>query len=277
MKNLGKFLFIVLGLCLAVAIPESVKLSGNTAFYGCVLLCGVLAWFAPVKDRGGMIAGQVSQLGLRQLYENAKRNLAEAGLSHSEIGNAVLSLSEIRLEQQLNTTQNVFTFPILDNASGAAAIRPTEKRLAQQDAFFCHSIGIYIAKAVSAADTAFMLETYPNIVTFPVAGVVPAPLNTFYNGRLNININKSDIVVDFPVFDFMQIPQTQRIATATPAVASQFDPSQVALWDPTINFIGTKSSKINVTMPSNISAIDTFVYAVIKFHGILAQNVTVMS
>jgi len=277
MKTIFKVLILGIGLLLSCALPENGKFVD--ILFIVVAICSgiILSVLFPVKKREGMIAGVVSQYGLQEAYERAKSTLRNAGLSNADIDNAVLSQSELRLEQLLTTSQNVITFPILDNASGAAAIRPTEKRLTQQDAFLCSNISIYLAKAASATDTAFMLETYPNIVTFPIGGLVPAPYNTFYNGRLNININKSDIVVDYPVMNFQQVPQTQRVATATPAVATEFDPSQVGLWNPTINFIGSKGNIIKITMPANVSAVDAFTYIVIKLQGILCQNVTTVS
>lgn len=277
MKAIRNLCFAVIGLLMAFVVPSDARVQGTECFALVVGVVGLFLFINPPKQRAGFIAGVVSQYGLQAAYENAKKTLRNAGLDERDIDNAVLSPSELRLEQLLGTTANVINFPILDNASGSAAIRPTEKRLAQQDAFICNNIGIYLAKATSATDTAFNLDTYPNIVTFPVGGVVPAPLNTFYNGRLNITINKSQIIVDYPVMNFYQVPQTQRIATATPAVASQFDPAQVGLWQPTVNFIGSKGNVISITMPSNVSAVDTFTYIVIKLQGILAQNVTTVS
>lgn len=275
MKLTFKLFFTIVGLLLALSFPAGTHIQPAMLFaFGLAI---VLAIIAPVKKRTGYTAGMVTQYGLQDAFMRAKETLRKAGLSEAEIDNAVLSQSEIRLEQLLNITQNSFQFPILVNAAGTAPVRPTEVRLNQQDAFFCSNISIYLAKAASAADTAFDLDTYPNIVTFPVGGVVPAPLNTFYNGQMRIVINKSTIVPNYPIYNFYQVPQTQRVATATPAVASQFDPAQVSLWNPTINFIGTKQNSIFLDLPSNISAIDTFVYAVIKCQGILAQNVTLMS
>jgi len=269
-------LLFIPALLFAFIVPLDARVQGTEtiALVGAFI---VLPFVLPkIKVRTDRIAGVVSQYGLQAAFDNARKTLMNAGLSHADIENAVLSPSELRLEQLLNITQNQFTFPILDNASGAAAIRPTEKRLAQQDAFICNNIGIYLAKAASATDTAFALETYPNVITFPTGGALPAPLNTFYNGRLNITINKSQIIVDYPVMNFYQVPQTQRTgATNTPA--TQFDPAQVGLWQPTVNFIGSKGNVITINLPSNISALDANTYCIIKLQGILAQNVTVVS
>lgn len=278
MKTIRNLFFAVLGLAMAFVVPLDARVQGAETFtlVVAVLAVFIIGFLFPVKVRTDRVAGVVSQYGLQAAYENAKKTLRNAGLDERDIENAVLSPSELRLEQLLTTTANVIQFPILDNASGAAAIRPTEKRLTQQDAFICNNIGIYLTKAASATDTAFALETYPNVITFPTGGALPAPLNTFYNGRLNITINKSQIIVDYPIMNFYQVPQTQRTgATNTPA--TEFDPAQVGLWQPTVNFIGSKGNIITITMPSNISAVDANTYVVIKLQGILAQNVTTVS
>jgi hypothetical protein len=228
---------------------------------------------------------QVSQYGLSDCFKRAYNtiylaNLA-SGMSQSaataEAQNAVLSQSYLRLEQPLTINNSVFNFPILANTTGNSnPVRATEVRLNQQDSFFCSSISIYLTVAASATATNFELQTYPNPVTFTLGGAAPAPLNTFYNGFVQITINKSVIVPNYPLTNFYQIPQTQLTAAAN-SPQTQFDPSEVSLWEPNINFVGTKNSQINLQLPSNISAIDNFTYAVVIIQGILAQNVTLMS
>lgn len=233
--------------------------------------------------------GQVSQHGLSQAFQRAKASIIAANLAgilnpttaqiqaaQNEADNAVLSQSYLRLEQPLVASQNLVKFPLLINAAGAAPVRTTEVRLNQQDAFFCSSIGIYIAVATSATVTNFALQTYPNPVTFATGGALPAPLNTFYNGFLKITINKSVIVPNYPMTNFYQIPQTQ-LTAATNSPNTEIDFSIVSLWEPTINFIGTKQSDLTIEMPTNLTAVDANTYAVIILQGVLAQNVTLMS
>lgn len=243
---------------------------------------------------------QVTQYGLQDCYKRAynaivEANLAQMGVTmanatpsqlqnaNAQAQNAVLSQAYLRLEQPIVASQNTILFPILNNqtSGGSGAIRPTEVRLSQQDSFFCSNISIYLAKAASTTDVAFKLETYPNSVSFALGGAVTgnsAPLFTFYNGYLVITINKSVIVPNYPVNNFLQIPQTQ-LTAATNSPETQFDPSQVSLWEPNINFVGTKSSNISIVMPAGIlnAALDANTYAVIILQGILAQNVTLMS
>lgn len=237
---------------------------------------------------------QTTQSGLNEAFKRAYNtiyhaNLAALGTSHdvatpsqkgqatAEAQNAVLSQSYLRLEQPITSTNSIINFPILVNATNQNnAVRATEVRLAQQDSFFCSNIAVYIAVAGSATATNFQLQTYPSPVTFASGGAAPAPLNTFYNGYMQIVINKSVIVPNYPLSNFYQIPQTQ-LTAATNSPQTQFNPSEVSLWEPNINFVGTKSSQVNMVFPSNISAVDANSYAIVILQGILAQNVTLMS
>ena len=231
----------------------------------------------------------VNQYGLQQSYLRAYNAIVQANINGGmstkdaqiEADNAVLSQSYLRLEQPLTNSASNFTFPILVNATqNNNATRATEVRLAQQDSFFCSNISFYIALAASATDTAFRLQTFPNVNIFPTgaAGLeTVSPLNTLYNGFMQIIINKSVIVPNYPLSNFLQVPQTQRVSTTAGLQSNQFDPSAVSLWEPNINFVGTKSSNITVVTPGNISAVDANTYMVIVIQGVLAQNVTLMS
>lgn len=246
----------------------------------------LLIFLLPSKQRAGTIAGVVGQLGLTNAYNKAFEECVAAYIGDpqnpqmsraqaiEQVNQAVLSQSYLRLEIALAQTQNLYTLQILNNqTNGGVATRPTEQRLAQQDSFFASSIGIYLAKAASATDSAFPLQTFPDPVTFATGA---ASLYTVYNGKYNININNSTIVPAFPLSEFLQIPQTQ-LTAATNSPVSQFDPAQVALLQPNINFVGTKQSVINVVLPANPATLDNFTYLVVILHGVLAQNITLMS
>lgn len=214
-------------------------------------------------------------------FQKAKATLFDAfkqsGMSdlaaQANVDNAVLTQGYLRLEQLLNNSATYFNFPILNNQTGQGQpIRPNEVRLNQQDAFFCTSIAIYLATA-SATAAAFPLLTYPNPVSFPTGA---ASLYAFYNGRASISVNNSVIVPQYPMSNFLLVNQTQ-LTAATNSPISQFDPQQVSLWQPSVNFIGTKNTQIVISLNGNIATIDANTVAVIVAQGILAQNVTLMS
>lgn len=232
--------------------------------------------------------GQVTQYGLEQAFQNVRQQIYTANLPNgvelgatvdqiqyakNEAANAVLSQSNLRLVQPLVANLNLFNFPVqVDQPPVSSA----EIRLQKQDAFFCSNIAFYITKAASAADVSYQTFTYPNVVTWPV-GAGAGGLYTVYNGEMVITINKSVIVPAYPMLNFLQIPQTQNIAAIVGQV-NQFDPSVVSLWQPTINFIGTKQNQLQVQLPANMTAaIEAFTYGIFELQGVLAQNVTVFS
>jgi hypothetical protein len=231
----------------------------------------------------------VSQYGQQEVFARAFNAIVDSYVKSGyslkdatiEAQNAVLSQSYLRLEQPLLITQNSFVFPMLVNETGNSnPVRSTEIRLNQQDSFFASSVQIFLALAASSTDTAFRLQTFPDVNVFATGaagGEVTAPLNTFYNGFFAVTINKSTIVPNRALMDFLQVPQTQRVVVTAAAASNQFDPAQCAIFEPNINFVGTKSNRFVLTLPSNISALDANTYAVIILHGVLAQNVTLMS
>lgn len=225
---------------------------------------------------------QVTQYGLQDCFKRAYAAIVNAnmasgldqGAANAAAQNAVMSQSYLRLEQPLATNASIFQFPILANQTGSNnPVRATEVRLAQQDSFFCSSIAIYITVASSATATNFVLETYPSPTVFTTGA---ASLYTLYNGFIQVNINKSIIIPNLAMNNFLQVPQTQKTA-ATNSPIDQYDPSQVFLFEPNINFVGTKNSQITAVLPSNMTTLDANTYMVIIMQGILAQNVTLMS
>lgn len=276
--SLSKFIMAVLGLLLTTAIPGAFR--WELALF---VLAGVcLTSLLPVRVRNQFNtftngAGQVSQYGLAESFKRAKNGLISAFTSDGKMSmqqaakeaeNAVLSQSYLRLEQLITAGTTLIKFPILVNQPGQ---RATEVRLNQQDAFFVNNIQFYIALASSATANTFAPMTYPNPVTFAAS----VQLYQLYNGFLKITINKSVIVPNYPMTNFLQIPQTQ-LTAATNSPLTQFDPSVTSLWEPTINMIGTKQSDITIEVPSIITP-DAFTYGIFILQGVLAQNVTVMS
>lgn len=214
-----------------------------------------------------------SQLGARLVYENCKKALTMAGYSQQKVEDAVLSQSYLRLEQPLSATGSTISFPILINQTGSGqAVRPTEQRLSLQDGFYVSGINIYLAVAASATDSKFALQTYPNPITFATGA---ANLYTFYNGQFTLNINQTNIITGFPLYRFVNIPQTQ-LTGATNSPIVQFDGTADCVLEPNILLLGSNNSILTVTLPAAIGTIDANTYAVIVLNGIKAQNVSTL-
>ena len=210
-----------------------------------------------------------TQGGARLVYKNAQEALVRAGVNPQQ---AVLSQSYLRFEQTLSTTKTSYNFGVLNNQTiDAQAQTPTEYRLNLQDAFYISEIMVYIAKAASATDSSFALQTYPNSVTFPTGA---ASLYTLYNGTLSLTVNNRQIVPASDLTKFLQIPQTQGTGMT---IVSQFDGSWANVVEPNLVLIGSKNSVFNISIPAAFSALDAETRVVILCRGILAQNVTVVS
>lgn len=223
-----------------------------------------------------------NQLSERSTFKNARANLKKTvGLNPVAVQNAVLTQSYLRLIQPLTTTSNTFKFPVLINQQGTGnPVRPDEQRLKQQDAFYVSKIWIYLFKTTSATDMAVSPQTYPNPVTFTLGGATvsagSAPLYAFYNGKVSVTVNNNIQVPGYPISKFMNIPQTQ-LTAATNSPLTQIDGSVIMPWEPNLVFVGTYDNEINITLPGNVTAIDTFTYMQIELEGVLAQNVALGS
>lgn len=209
-------------------------------------------------------------------FQNAKLALVAAGLDPQTIVDAALTQGYLRFEQLLTTGVNQITFPVLNNVGSSAGIRPTEARLALQDAFYAAGFSVFLSKAANATTAAMPLFSWPNPVTFTTGGAAPAPLLTFYNGYLNIQVSGINILPKYPLTDFLDIPATQ-LTAATNSPLDQFVGSERIALQPNPVFIGQQNPTINVIMPTAVTAVDAFTYVVIIAHGVLAQNVTIVS
>lgn len=224
-----------------------------------------------------------SQQGARLVFNNAKSALMAAGMSQTEVDNAVLSQSYIRLEQYLGTggsstattsTTNQFEFPILVNATGSGqAIRPTEARLSLQDGFYAAGFQLYLAAAAIGASN-FQLYMYPNLVTFPNG----APgLYALYNGFMKIVINQSNVITNYPLYRSFQRFQTQQTAAPASGIPQdEFDGTWDQPLEPNILFLGSNNTVITITLPASIGTVDVGTLAVLVFNGVKAQNISTL-
>jgi hypothetical protein len=239
---------------------------------------------------------QVTQYGLQEAFKRARQqifiaNLPEeaqvtgymtctGGASPTQIqsafnaaSNAVLSQSYLRLIQPLVHNLNLFNFPVQVDQP---AVNPGEVRLQKQDALFASSMAFYLGLGTTATDVSYPPLTYPDAVNWPV-GSTAGGLYTVYNGSLVLTINKSVIIPNYSMRAFLQIPQTQNIAAVVGQV-NQFNPSEVALWEPTVNLIGTKQNVWQLQLPANMTVVvEANTWGIFDIFGVLAQNVTLFT
>ncbi len=202
------------------------------------------------------------------------------------VNNLKLSQSEIRLEVQLTTGSNVFTFGVTPNqqATGGNAPFNTENRLQLQDSLCVSEYGIFVAKPTSATDTAYKLLTYGNVNVFTTANAAAALDGTFYsNGSFSLKAN-NDVVIPYRgLFNHRYVPQTQLSGVTASATVPLYQDQLRGAEDgfvtaePNVVLIGSKNYQPQLVLPAALAAVETFERAIIIFRGVLAQNSSVVS
>ena len=198
------------------------------------------------------------------------------------VENRKLSQSEIRLEVELNTANNIFTFGMTPNQNNSANVQyKTENRLQLQDSLIASEYGIFVGNAADSTDTAFRLNSYGNPVLFATAGSAAALDESFYfGGKFLMKVN-NDVVIPYRgVFNHYYRPQTQQIAAiAAGAVGDQLRGAEDGFitQEPNLLLIGSKNYVPQIELPSNLAAVTPGTRAVLIFRGVLAQNSTVIN
>lgn len=206
----------------------------------------------------------------REKFRNAKANILNTpGISVTTINDSQCTSSYLRSIAPIIAGQNTIQFQILSNQNNTGInIRPDERRLNQQDAFYCSGLMVYLFEAAANVFD-YIPQQYVNPLYFTTANT---DLYTMYNGYLNVNINQNLTVPYYPMLKFLNIPQTQNVAAA-PAAQSQFDGSIIYPFEPNVVFPGTYQTTITITMPAGIAIPGANVFALLYCDGVLAQNV----
>ena len=231
-----------------------------------------------------------NNISARETYKVAKQLFFDAWIDNFKgdanacqayVDTRKLSQSEIRLEVELNTANNIFAFGVTpQQANSTGVLFNTENRLQLQDSFVASEYGIFIAQPTSRTDTAYKLNTFANANIFAVADT--AALNTtFYsNGFFTVKVN-NDVVLPYRgLFNHWYIPQTQQIAAAaSTALQNQIRGAEdgFVTQEPNFLLIGSKNTIPQIVLPANLASAAAFMRCVLIFRGILAQNSTVVN
>ena len=222
---------------------------------------------------------QQNTVNSRLVYENAKKNLQDAGVS---LANAKLTQSFLRLENQLLTNKTQWQFPVLNNQNNfSGTIFPTEQRLNQQDSFVTAMLGVFVSNPTSNTVANFVLHTYPNAQVFTTANTA-ASLETLYNSYLQLAVNNDIILPAWDVSRHRLVPQTQGgviITAQTVLPIDQIDLGSDGFYpvEPNLVFIGSKNSVLNLILPVALTAVESFERVSIILRGVLAQNSTIIT
>lgn len=201
------------------------------------------------------------------------------------VNNLKLAQSEVRCEVQLTTTNNAFTFGVLQNQPNTSnTVFNTEQRLNIQDSLCVSEYGIFVGKPASATDTAWTPLTYGNPNIFTTANVAPAINGTFFgNGQFTLKANNDVLIPARGLFNHYYVPQTQQSGVTASATVPLYRDQQRGAEDgfitaePNLVLVGTKNYIPQIVLPAALTAVESFQRAIIIFRGVLAQNSTVVS
>jgi hypothetical protein len=223
---------------------------------------------------------QQSTVNARYVYDNALKILASYNISPNT---AMLTQSDLILEQQLLTSLTSYIFPVLSNDNGPSGSRfATEQRLNQQDTFIASSWGVFLAEPSSLNASNFILQTYPNALVFTTTNESVA-LETIYNSYCKIAVNNTVVLPYWSLSRHRFVPQTMQTATIT-GVENGNPYSQIDLSsdgyhpvEPNILFVGSKGYQIQVILPAALAAVGPYTRMRIQYRGVLAQNTTIIT
>lgn len=209
---------------------------------------------------------------VRQNFEVAKATLMRAGID----ANATkLTQHTLRFEATLTSTSTSIQFGVLVNQSSPGVTNGssynTENKLNLQDAFFCHEIGLFLAKASSTTDTTFRLNTYPDQGQFATGYT---NLYTIYNSNLSLSVDNNQVVPFLDCERFLNIPNPNYSAAANAQIAAIDGTTQgFTPIEPMLIFNGTQNIAMKLNLPAAIATLDSNTRVVVMLRGHLAQNV----
>jgi hypothetical protein len=193
-----------------------------------------------------------------------------------------LSQSEIRLEVELNATNNSYVFGLTANQQNSSnVIFNTENRLTMQDSLICNEYGFFVGNPSSQSDVTWELKTYGDTQTFGAGTDANLINSTLYShGYFKMQCN-NDVVMPYRgLFNHWYKGQTQQTAAlgaASPADQIRGAEDGFITDEPNILLIGSKGYIPQIILPAAIALTATHVRAVLIFKGILAQNSTSVS
>ena len=192
-----------------------------------------------------------------------------------------LSQSEIRLEVQLNATNNLYVFGVTPNQANTNNIQfLTERRLVLQDSICVNEHAFFVAKPASQTDTEYICRDYGNTQDFSAAAAAALDGGFYSNGNYLIKCNNDVIMPYRGLLNHWNIPQTQQTAAlgaASPKDQIRGAEDATVTDEPNIVIIGSKNYVPQIELKNRLSTVDEFTRVIWIMRGIYAQNSTVVS
>lgn len=237
-----------------------------------------------------------NNISARSSYENARKMFWKAlrdkfpdgpdgdNKCTKWVNSLILTQGAIRLEVQLNATNNVFTFGVTPNQSNTNNIVfNTERRLPLQDSICVTEMSMYVMRPIDSSGTPIvtgtnqMLRTYGNTQDFSAAAAQALDSVLYSHGDFTFKANNYVYVPYRPLRDFWYKPQTQQtgaLGTGSPGDQIRGVEDAMVTCEPNLVYIGTANNIPQIELPTNLPAVDSFTRVVMIGSGPYAQNST---
>jgi hypothetical protein len=178
-------------------------------------------------------------------------------------------------------TSGSYTFQVNENQNRLVS----EIRLRQGDAFIPTHVGLYLGTVAAASPSdaqiaAVKKHSYPNTVVF---GANAAPLEAFYNSRLQIQVNSVNLTETLSTQRFKRVGTAQQgLAASANATVNTYQQSEwsndmygMCALSQSIAFNGVQNNVINLILPAAVDTTQvatTTNYAILVLKGIQVIN-----
>lgn len=241
------------------------------------------------------ISARDSYINSRIMFYDALRDKFPAGIDGDNkcrewVNSLKLTQGEIRIEVELNATNNIFTFGVTPNqANSTNVVFNTERRLPLQDSICATEMQLWVQRPGDLVAGVFtpsrtglsqLLRSYGNTQDF-TAGAANAVDSTFYShGDFTFKVN-GDVKVPYRgLANWWYKGQTQMTAAlgaASPGDQIRGVEDAACTCEPNLVLIGSANNIPQIELPGNLTVVDSFTRAVIIFKGPYAQNSTVVN
>jgi hypothetical protein len=228
----------------------------------------------------------------RDMFYDAMRDKFPVGPNGDQkcrqwVNSLVLTQGEIRLEVELNATNNIFTFGVTPNqANTNNVVFNTERRLPLQDSICGTEIEFEVWRPLNAAGTpsqtgtSALLRTYGNTIDFTAAAALTLDSVFYSHGWFSFKRNNNVLVPYRQMRNWWYKGETQQTAPlGAGAPGDQICGAEDAAVtvEPNLVFIGSSNNIPQIELPSNLPTVDSFTRVVMTVKGPYAQNSTIVN
>lgn len=233
-----------------------------------------------------------SYLNSWDMFYNAFRDqFAEGSVGDAKckkfINGLEFTQGEVRLEVQLNATNNIFTFGVTPNqANTNNVVFNTEKRLPLQDSICCTELQMWVWLPLNSDGTPDVLGTnselrsYGNTQDFTAPAAQAIDSTLYSHGNFTFKRNNKVLVPYRGLMNWKYRGQTQETAalgSGSPNDMIRGVEDAAVTCEPNLVFIGSSNNIPQIELPTNMAAVDEFTRFVIIGKGPYAQNSTVVN